>query len=68
MPEISTPVTTVKVSYKCDECGIGEMKTSGTMLTSLPPRYEYYCGNCFKIEIFSKTYPRIEYATNKEQA
>ena len=45
MSEISTPVTAVKVSYKCDECGVGEMKMSGTMLPSLPPQYGHSCGS-----------------------
>jgi hypothetical protein len=68
MSEISTPVTAVKVSYKCDECGVGEMKMSGTMLPSLPPQYGHSCDHCGTRNNFRETYPRIEYVTNKEQA
>lgn len=61
--EIRKEVKTYQVSYKCPECGEGELKANGMMKPSNPPYYGHTCTNreCrHKEYIFGATYPRIE--------
>ena len=36
--------------YQCPECGGGMCKNLTTILTSLPPQYQYKCNKCGRIE------------------
>lgn len=68
MPEVTTPVTPVQISYICDKCNVGMMTSTGTAQTSFPFSLVHCCDHCGERETFrGKTYPRIEYVTKKEK-
>lgn len=65
--EFKRPVKTVWIGYWCDQCGQGEMKHVGTMLTSSPPQYPHKCTNCGYEETFWSSYPQITYEYNETE-
>lgn len=67
MPELSREVRTYQNTYICDECGKGEMKPTGMMLTSNPPQFSHRCNACGAEKIFCFQYPRIVYGAGEEK-
>jgi hypothetical protein len=58
----TTDVTPVKVQAFCDQSNCnGEMRPTGTCLTTMPPIYPHQCDKCGAIESFKRTYPFIDY-------
>jgi hypothetical protein len=47
------------VKYRCD-CG-GEMKPTGQMLMSDPPKWPHECKDCKAIANLTKKYPTVEW-------
>ena len=46
------------VRYKC-ECD-GEMRATGLVYASAPPKYLHKCDDCGKEAVLDNTYPRID--------
>lgn len=46
-------------TYICDECKVGEMKTTGRTLLSSPPFYGHQCGHCNAQAQLRTIYPRV---------
>ena len=67
MPELSKEVCTYSVSYICDECGKGEMRATGVMLTSNPPQFPHKCNSCGVEKVFRAKYPQIAYGVGEEK-
>lgn len=44
----------------CDRCKSGEMKPTGSTLTSLPPQYAHQCEVCGNQETYGVIYPSVE--------
>ncbi len=60
MSEKETEVRSVRVALECN-CG-GNMKFTGTELTSYPPQYPHKCEKCGKTKnVRGKTYPYTKY-------
>ena len=52
-------VKTILIRRYCD-CG-GEMRPTGNVLCSYPPRYTHACNKCGNIEAYWDNYPKVEY-------
>jgi predicted RNA-binding Zn-ribbon protein involved in translation (DUF1610 family) len=65
MPELSKEVRTYEVSYICDVCGKGELRATGVMLMSNPPRFPHRCNACGAEKIFGSKYPQITYGVGE---
>ncbi len=61
MPEEINPVSSVLMSYICDECGEGGLVSTGVMFPSWPAKYEHICDCCGMRAALNEPYPRIEY-------
>lgn len=61
-----TPIRSIKVDYKCEECNKGYMRPTGLMLTSNPPKFPHKCNICDHEEIFYEKYPTIRYVLEGE--
>jgi len=59
--ETNIVVETILVRMNCS-CG-GEMKPTGTCLTSYPPQYEHRCDKCGTNRTYNVSYPEIRYVT-----
>jgi hypothetical protein len=59
--ETNIVVKTVLVRMMC-KCG-GEMKPTGTCLTSYPPQYPHVCNKCGTNATYNVSYPEIRYVT-----
>ena len=61
--EIEREVTSIKVSMKCPECGVGEMEMSGgIVLTTYPAQYPHNCDNCdYSCHYSGVQYPYIKH-------
>ena len=57
--ETNIVVKTVLVKMLC-QCG-GEMKPTGTCLTSYPPQYPHVCNKCGTNATYNVSYPEIRY-------
>ena len=55
-----TPVSTVRLSLICPECG-QEMQASGLVMRSYPYQEDYVCPCGFVHRVCGESYPRIEY-------
>jgi hypothetical protein len=65
MAEIKQPVSTVKVEYLCDDCGIGHMTlTHSINIWKTGPWYQHCCPHCHAYKELDKAYPAIEYKPN----
>lgn len=53
-------VETFLISAICPECG-ATMKKTNMILTTHPPKYQYYCPHCDFIENSFELYPKIDY-------
>ena len=53
---------TVRVTKLCDKCG-GEMKQTGAIYMTDPPKYPHACIRCDNTVTYTKSYPAIEYRT-----
>jgi len=58
MPVIAKKVETFQRILFCDDCG-GEMKPTGTCLTSNPAQYPHECDGCGTVLNKWSTYPQI---------
>lgn len=54
-------VKNIIVKQICDECGKGEMKYQGMVLTSWPAQYPHVCPKCGHTARYGCIYPKIEY-------
>jgi hypothetical protein len=64
MAEEQTEVKVYMVEYRCDKCGNGYLKPTGSMLASSPPWYPHECDFCGDISKFHKEkYPLTRYKT-----
>ncbi len=61
MPEKRTEIKTFLVSYVCEKCEAGEMKPTGVMLTSDPPKWPHSCSACGHEQVFCLKYPAVAY-------
>jgi ribosomal protein S27AE len=61
MPETTNPVSSLLISYVCDECGQGGMVATGVTQEPWPAKYEHICDNCGAVAILAESYPRIDY-------
>lgn len=61
-----TPIRTIQVDYKCDECGKGHYRPVGHMLMSSPPQFPHNCNNCSHAQTFTEKYPTVRYALESE--
>lgn len=64
MIEKKLEVKTFMTSTYCD-CG-GEIFSSGEVLTSMPPKYKYQCGDCGTYHILNHHSPIINYEVIKD--
>lgn len=58
--KIRRKVETYKIRMFCDEC-YGEMKQTGLVFPTNPPKYEHRCESCGLINVFDVYYPYFEY-------
>ncbi len=60
--ETTNELKTVIVKMMCDtpKCK-GEMKPTGSVLTSMPPQYPHQCTTCKTNRTFNVCYPEIRY-------
>lgn len=58
-----TEVRTIRISYECDNCEVGEMIFTGKEKNEIVHTdYEHHCRNCGKVmNIRDQKFPRIEY-------
>lgn len=56
MTELRTPIQLVEVDKGCI-CNIGRMRPTGTVLTSIPPKYPHACNRCGRTETYEVSYP-----------
>jgi hypothetical protein len=61
MFENEIEVRPYKVKAWCTQCYAGEMKPTGVMLASMPPKYPHKCVECGYEENLSERYPIIRY-------
>ena len=66
MGEVKKQLFPVDVKYICDDCGIGEMNSTGVMLPVDPPIYEHECNNCKTVKNFKTIYPAIIFESSDE--
>lgn len=66
MPIEQEPLRPIRVDYKCDKCGDGCMRPTGTVLMSDPPKYEHRCQLCGARQNFTHQYPTIMHAPEGE--
>lgn len=58
MPEVKHEVKTYKVDYKCDVCGRGWYRPTGTVYPTYPAQYIHKCSACgAEITVYGKKYP-----------
>jgi len=61
MSEVSKEAKTSMVRYICDECGDGEMLTTGMIYHTNPPQWEHRCNQCGTVKSFPCKYPDIRF-------
>ncbi len=61
-----TPIRTIQVDYRCDECDQGHYRPEGHMLMSSPPKFPHNCNNCGHTQTFTEKYPTVRYALEGE--
>jgi len=57
--ETKKEVKTYSIDYVCEECGDGNMRPEGHVLTTYPARYPHKCTSCGHMETFKITYPHV---------
>ena len=61
MPVVETEIKIKdikQIEYKCDSCNIGNMRPTGIMLPSYPPKYPHKCTFCDNTITLNDTYPK----------
>jgi hypothetical protein len=66
VPVTRQQVVPISVDYTCDSCGVGVMRSTGTVLMTYPAKHTHVCANCSTERIFDCVYPYISY-TNPSQ-
>lgn len=63
MPQTEVPAKLVVQDYVCDKCGVGKMRSTGSVLMSSPAQYIHACDNpeCAHRANFKVRYPHITY-------
>lgn len=59
MAEVRQQARTFIVRYLCDECGTGEMKFTGSVFMTNPPKYKHEC-RCGAAKTLDRSYPDTE--------
>ncbi len=62
MAIVKKEAKTFQLQYICDACGVGEMRSTGIVLTSMPPKYEHECPNCGVKAQLDTHYPAMQFA------
>lgn len=60
-------VKLIRIDMKCPNCDLGRMRSSGMVLTSLPPKYEHFCNVCGYKENYDVSYPYLKGETQDEK-
>jgi DNA polymerase III alpha subunit (gram-positive type) len=57
-----TEVKSYMVEYRCDDCNIGYMESTGEGVMKWHTEWKHKCNHCGKVKIFQGvTYPHIEH-------
>ena len=60
MTEIRSQVLTWVTDMVCNTCGKGNMRPTGIVLTSMPPKYPHVCDKCGYQEAYNNQFPYTE--------
>lgn len=55
------PIRPIRIDFECDECGKGNYRFGGIVLTSYPPQYPHICNSCGNKKTFKVKFPYIKY-------
>jgi len=66
MPYEAMPVRPIRVTYRCDECGEGEMVNPKPDWSSSPFQVLHSCSNCGAEKTFTEMLPTIRYVKEGE--
>jgi hypothetical protein len=59
---ITTPVKTVRVSYGCDKCKVGELTYTGQSVSNtFSSKHTHVCNRCVHGKELDTIYPYIDY-------
>lgn len=61
MPIEEHQITTHELDYRCDSCGKGNLRPTGVMLLSDPPKWPHACTECGAQQTFDTKYPAFVY-------
>jgi len=66
VPEISSPVVPVRITYRCDECGMGGMVPTGERTKTYPSLYIHECHLCKNQTNLKWVCPEVIFVTPEE--
>jgi len=66
MPLIQTPVKSIRIDYKCDNCNKGFYRTLDNVFNTNSPHYIHECTECGHQKSFNERYPTIRYIAEGE--